>query len=789
MASTDTKPQHGQTQPNIEYSSREVSPAPLLLSQVLKAHRIFLLHHGPSINDLFVKVSRDKFCGILDRFWSRFCRNWEVLLHGNPAVDVFGGMKLAAGGELGVGVGEEEWGSGEREVLEDLIRQTEGLVDLTVSRFGQAAPPELDSASDKPSKETLADAEAGLPWLGCGQLPGASDGVIFSGTGAIARPALRNLSEWIQQIYTYGEHAYGVKDNPQRAPYRKRRRRQPPVEEPAKEGSPRTDLRKKALEQSQQHQQQKPEVDLEVELPHDPRPQMHDRVASHDHATGTSTPQVASHPGIPPPIVSAVENSLNAASRSASATRAASPGDKQPASRFGVSDKWMGYLTLGLSNIGTNNTTTSSSTPKRPGPLRQTSSSSSRTIRVPPSKGSMRLQKASSIPEDDENGPLKTLDPAPDGYKLHAQIERQIHQENRGHFLVGFKGDLGKPPANDNDNNEDMSDTEADRVMLRTVHIEIPQQQPSYDDQRPGSPETLPSDTEDDETPSTTKYQRYRVLVYVHRPFIYTLLFEQRAPVLQITSFYSKIHSHFLPLHKPLLSSTSLESVAQRIAEAHVDSTSPSATNTETASLRFRKSNPVFDLVHDPLTLSTHTSIPNIPDPGTPAAEGFATTSTGRNGPPDWTRMEAINVHSQILNTLIATKPNKSETERTSKTSRGWWVVWMRIPSSPSEDGPLGRHRDVFEDCRTAFLVRKASDGLAGPVRAQVGAGTGGSRVGSMSGMFGGLGGFGGFGLGGGGGGGPSASEEREEAQAQAVGWGLGIDARKYVEGLLSLNR
>jgi hypothetical protein len=104
-----------------EYSSREVSPAPLLLQQILTAYRIFTLHHGPSLSDMYVKLTTDKFSAILDRFWTRFCRNWDVLLHGNPAVDIFGGLKLAAGGELGYGVGEEDWGSGDREVLEDLV--------------------------------------------------------------------------------------------------------------------------------------------------------------------------------------------------------------------------------------------------------------------------------------------------------------------------------------------------------------------------------------------------------------------------------------------------------------------------------------------------------------------------------------------------------------------------------------------------------------------------------------------------------------------------------------------
>ena len=75
-----------------EYSSREVSPAPLLLQQILTAYRVFTLHHGPSLSDMYVKLTPDKFSAILDRFWSRFCRNWDVLLHGNPAVDIFGGL-------------------------------------------------------------------------------------------------------------------------------------------------------------------------------------------------------------------------------------------------------------------------------------------------------------------------------------------------------------------------------------------------------------------------------------------------------------------------------------------------------------------------------------------------------------------------------------------------------------------------------------------------------------------------------------------------------------------------
>lgn len=783
--------QKAESAPKIEYSSREVSPAPLLLSQVLTANRIFLLHHGPSLSDLYVRISRDKFCGILDRYWTRFCRNWEVLLHGNPAVEVFGGIKLAAGGELGVGVGEEEWGSGEREVLEDLVRQTEGLVDLTVSRFGQAAASEPDNASQNPMSQGSLDSDASLPWLGSGHLPESSDGVIFGGTGAMTRNSLRSLSSWVEQMYIYGEHAYGVRDNPHRA-QRKKRRRQPLFMEESAEEPAEDELGKKSHRQSES-QNQKIDPDLAASLPHDPRPQMYDRVASQDHAAGTSTPQVASHPGIPPPIVTAAEQSLHAASLAAAAAAAAAAPKEQPVekvqrgSTYGVPNKWMKYLTLGLAGSDDSEDATkirdrSASPSSRPVNPRRTSSSSSLTVRPSASRRGSRLYpKEPGIPEGDESGPMTTLDPAPDGHELDAQIARQRYLEGKGHFLIGYKGNLDRVPTQEDEDvatDGQLSDTENDRVMIRTLQIEVPPQQSKNDEEsdrsRP-SPSDTSFDTLEANESSRPRHQRFRVLVYVHRPFIYTLLFDQQAPPLQITSFHASLHTHLLPLHKPLLRSTSLASVSQRIADSY---RIPSDPNSPDAALIHPpdQSNPVFDLVHDPLTFTTHTSISNIPEPGTPAAEGLATKTTGRKDPPLWTRIEAINVHSQILNTLIATRSNLSESERTSKTSRGWWVVWLRIPGSPLEQGPLGAHRDRYDECRQAFLVRKASDGMV--ARSSVG-----SRVSSGMSMFG-------FGLGGSSASGDvtaAAIEIREDSQA--VGWGLGIDARKYVESLLSLNR
>ncbi|KAI4735035.1 hypothetical protein E4T50_14437 [Aureobasidium sp. EXF-12298] len=741
-----------------EYSSREVSPAPLLLQQVLTAYRVFTLHHGPSLSDMYVKLTKDKFSAILDRFWTRFCRNWDVLLHGNPAIDIFGGLKLAAGGELGYGVGEEDWGSGDREVLEDLVHRTEGLVDLLVHRFGEAAPPEDDYTNDDPSQNTLHDARQGLPWLGCGTEPQAPDGLIFSGVGAITRPSVRDISTWVCDIYAYAEHAYGVKDNPHRQ--RRKRRRRQPVGDPDPNTESETpvatdeELKNKAIDKLKA-----------IKLPPDPRPQMHDRVASHDHATGTPGAQVASHPGIPPPIVSAVEASLDRASASADsrAPNQPSPSSEQYSSwNLGSSDKWVRYLTFGLASGGRR-----SESPKRPEGPRRTSTSSSKTV-----KG-VSISKSK---DDKDEPPMQHLDPTPDGYQAMAALQRQRRRENNGHFLIGYHGDLEREPAE----NDDDSDTtiggseipEAERNLLRTVKVELTDNRDNQNDDLDSRDSFVNNDTS----------SRLRVLVYVHRPFIHVFLFEQRTPSLSITGFYRELHKHLRPLHKSLLNSTSAQKVAERIAAAHTSPPEPSSINPQSPPYAPPRNSPVFDLVYDPINLTCHTSLPNIPEPGqvTPYEGSVGTTSSGRDAPPQWTRLEALNVHSHILFTLQHSSRNPQETERTSKTTRHWWVVWLRMPQPGEEDGKHPRP----EHCRTAFLVRKARDHVVEPRSRGLGGATKGMASRVSSGMYN---------LVGARAGGVEGSEdgigEKGWGSAAALAGGIGIDARKYVENLLSLNR
>jgi hypothetical protein len=707
---------------------------------------------------MYSKLARDKFSGILDRFWTRFCRNWDVLLHGNPAVDVFGGLKLAAGGELGYGVGEEDWGSGDREVLEHLVHRTEGLVDMVVSRFGDAHD------ECEPSQDTIHHT---LPWLGCGHEPQAADGLVFGGVGAISRSSIRDIATWTRDIYAYGEHAYGVKDNPHRQ-RRKRRRRQPVEDVDAEpEITPANDenVRKKAIDQLKHAKQ----------VPPGQRPQMHDRVATYERA------------GIPPPIVGAAEASLAKASASVDAHSSNQPAHSSTWG-LGSSDKWVRYLTFGLASG-----TTRSESPKRPDNPRRTSSSSSKTtIKGVPSSS----KPAQTIKEEETittEPPMQHLDPNPDGYDVMAQLQLQKRLENVGHFLIGHRGDLEREPAEGDDSDTTIGGSEVpeeERNLLRTIKVELTGQ-PNQNDDLDSRDSFINSDTS----------SRLRVLVYVHRPFIHVLLFEQHTPALSMTAFYRELHQTLRPLHKGLLNSTSPEKVAERIAASHSSPTEPSSINTKNPPFAPPRNNPVYDLVYDPVNLTCHTSLPNIPEPG----GGLQQHSTS------WSRLEALNVHSHILFTLSHSARNPRETERTSKTSRHWWVVWLRVPQPEThtdnqshhhhpKDGALAYPRP--EHCRTAFLVRRARDhvvGAQGKYASSVGNGGGGgggiisagtrgmaSRV--SSGMYNLVG----VRAGGQSGNGGNISAEENAGgwgSAAALAGGIGIDARKYVENLLSLNR
>ncbi|KAE9984481.1 hypothetical protein EG327_005010 [Venturia inaequalis] len=617
--------------PAYEYSSREVGPPHLLLEQLVRGHRTFLLHNGSSLTDLYTRLTRQKFCALLDRFWNRFPQTWDVLLHGNPAVAQFGGLKLAAGGELGIGVGEEEWGSGEREVLEDFARRTDGLIDLMVARFGEPgtdpAKNSKSGATGRSMRHTDRDRE---PWHGAGHFPQATDGVVFSGTGVISRSSLRDISQWVQTIHTYGEQAFGVRESPTSD----RRKRKRAAKSPS---TTRTADRTKEVAP----------------------------ISSSKLATRNKDD---SPPGIPPPIVSAVERSLERATSSANIA-------KQDATR-----------------------------------------------------------------EQD----MQHIDPEPAVDKdaeYQERLKTQIRLEESGHFLIGLTGELL-----DEDSVQEDDETEGpnNRILLRTLHVEVEKKPPAleYDSHDTGTPDL----NQDPALQKRAKRSRLRVVVYVHRPFIYTFLFTAQTSSLSMPAFYRNMHNFFSPLHKTLSASTSPSKVAGRLAAASQTYTTSSPGDVQSA----EDQQPIFALVYDPRSFSIHSSIPNIPAPGSLAAGGLSSIAEGI--PEGWTRIEAINVHSAILELVKETRPatnsgggGERELERSVKTGRGWWVVWMRMdddlpqqventPSLAIADGSNtptlknqmtrggdyfgslrgseSSHVMTFADSREAILVRRARDAV-----------------------------------------------------------------------------
>lgn len=392
----------------------------------MRAQAIFLLHHGATLQGLFSKHGRVKFCSLLDKYWSRFAATWDVLLHGSPAVEIYGGMKLAAGGELGMGVGEEDWGSSERDVLEDFARRTEGLVDIMVSRFGEASPLQQAKSSTDPSALDVSETE---PWIGSGRNAGAADGVVFSGLGALSQKSLRDVSQWIESVYCYGDQAYGIRDNP--ASDRRKRRR-------------------------------KDVKSVTENLP----PITHRPSQSIESRTTASTPNPDLPLGIPPPIVRAVESSLDKAV--AAVDTANNNNENTPKQNtepllasLANTETWMKYVTLGYSTAW----------------------------------GGKKVQEEPQTPEQQpapERTPspdvMRYVEPTPDVDVVEEKLKLQIQQENDGYFLIGLKGDMRESSATADDDEGDWNS----RILLRTLHVDVvrregPPKSPSIESE--GTPE------------------------------------------------------------------------------------------------------------------------------------------------------------------------------------------------------------------------------------------------------------------------------------------------------------
>lgn len=258
------------------------------------------------------------------------------------------------------------------------------------------------------------------------------------------------------------------------------------------------------------------------------------------------------------------------------------------------------------------------------------------------------------------------------------------------------------------------------------------------------------------EAQDQNKITKLRVVVYVSKPYIFTFLFRLRTDSLALNSMYRSLHQQLVPLRKPLQASTSYR--------PHRPDVGLSSTG-------------IYDLIWDPAALTVHSTVPNIPEP--------SDIQTAGSAGPVWARAEAMNSHMQMLNIHAMTRPEIGELERTCKTNRGWWVVWTRIlerppmptssPEDPEEDDPSPYSEAVSNDTEDSGITPHytGDESPAGPTvkkeifllrRASDHAGT----------------------------------RNRSGSYGESLGWtdgtgrlaqGIGIDTRKYIEGLLSLDR
>ncbi|KAL2858661.1 hypothetical protein BJX68DRAFT_262208 [Aspergillus pseudodeflectus] len=651
-------------EPVFNYSSRELTPPQLLIQQLRRAHSIFLLHHSPSLDALYKSAGRSTLCTFLENFWLKFAWNWDVLLFGNPAVEIYNGVKLSAGGELGVGVGEEEWGSGEREVLEDFVSRTDGLVDLVVSRFGDPYESTHDSQTTSEPEGAAEDR-----WLGSDAYPRPSDGVVFSGVGAIERQSLVSISQWVEWIYRYGPDAYGVGEDPTSPRRWKRRARQ------------RGRTTKKTNKE-----------------PSAPSDTSQSAVPDRPFSPGIPRPLVTGTPSPPPPPDGPERKSKEHTNDESYQGL----GDKASEWMATGTETFVKYLTLGY---GSSWGFSSGSSSPRP--------------QVEPPKGG--------------DGSNDIGSEAP-------MANNQPRYRNRGRYIIGLQDNMTSPDIILEETDPTDSARSNEKIAKRTIHVHLA---------------TLQQE-------STASVQ-LQIVVYVHRPFIYTFLFDTSTPGLLDPSLYHRIHHQLGPLQKPLSISTSPSTAASRISHTPESIPKPQQQN-----------QPIYDLVYEPHNLTIRSSIPNIPD----LISQIQPQRSQVQDPSALSRVEAISIHHRLLTTYIETRSRPLELERTCKTSRGWWIVWVRVSYPPSQANP-DLESNLKQKHQEAFIIRQASDHAASSA---LGHARNTSSIGGGSGarFFRDLGGASSPG---------SLQSLRMDTGPGKLVEGLGLDARRYIESLLSLNR
>ncbi|EPS44012.1 hypothetical protein H072_1992 [Dactylellina haptotyla CBS 200.50] len=608
-----------------DYSTREVAPASVLISQLKTSYRQFLLFNG-TLESVLASHGRDVLVQRLEKFYTRWAWRWEVMLNGNPAVDIWNGIKI------GRGVGEEE-----KEVLggfADRNREeedgSERLIDLVVSRFGKLPGDEKD---DKKKK-------AGFSTRGTGKIPGPDDGCIYRGVGNLKKESVRDLAEWMARWYQYGDSSF---DYQTARPSRKKARR--------------GKSKARTFDPPRGEQSTIENAPTEGSAPKlDPQTSMTPTTA----ATTSDTTETETI--LPPPLFTP-ENE---------------PQSSRPSPKLDPNskDKAKGNSKL---VAGNSNPTTNERNPD--------SRSGNNTLMLNVlTLGTYAAYSAwNRSREDQELSKPSESNLVPDSNPA----------ETSGRFIIGYTGALDEEDNNEEDHPEDDPNTSQNDFISTTIWVAR--------NKFIAQDSTAEEQSNIDGSPVLETY-----------PFIFAMLFHSTNESLNKASFFKLLHQQLGPLKGPLIASSEKQ---------------------------YQPSNNkgVYDLIFDPATLTVHTSVPSIPEPvyNNPLEP---VTSSGLP------RIEALHVHSQVIRVIEDTRwrdiplgSPSGERERTNRTTRGWWVAWMRLegvetqvrmpqlPSTspggnlqverqglvPPEDdiasfiGSVSKHR---RGRREAFIIRKGSE-------------------------------------------------------------------------------
>ncbi|KAF8544076.1 hypothetical protein BDD12DRAFT_817892 [Trichophaea hybrida] len=486
--------------PTTEYSSREVAPPQLLLAQLKKAHAQFCFLYGTMAMN-WERLDRVTFCRRLEKYWLRWAWvRWEVMLWGSPAVDILGDKAISmAGGRLGKEIEKHE-----RDFMVEWAKKEKvrGLVDMVVSRFGEADSPavRIDASGTtarggsglwfwhRKGEGTSNDSKKSADELPPTLMP--SDGCIFKGIDALE---VKEVTNYLSELYEKGDDAYAVSNSGVRRKKRKKPNEPSRLGISSGESSPRRSTSTVRLAREGSDGPKRSGSNLGKEASENP--------------TETTKP--------PNPISPSGESGLGNVLAGPSQGEDTEDTTTKLRSLAAANGKILNLLTFGWSsrvNLG-----------RSTAPAEDTGDS--------------------TTPEDNtEPTETETTGPPTETAK-NEDIKRQ-----RGSFLVGFQGDLDLEDIDDD--HEDSSG----RITSRTAWLS---RTPLVDK----TLETTSTEILDADRPKPPPLEEFKIVVYTNKPFIFAFLFNPSSHSLSSPSFYRSIHHQLSPLVQSLVPSPAKQSL------------------------------------------------------------------------------------------------------------------------------------------------------------------------------------------------------------------------------------